>query len=96
MPRSMQEVHESGAHLFPRARCVRCHTHVCPHCGNRDPKLIEDNGVRANDPDFTLLCVARVAPGADSFGGEANPPLEAGADGKVSCGMQWCPSEVSR
>jgi hypothetical protein len=67
--------------------------HTCPHCGNRDPEFIEDNGAGTRDADYTLLCVARVAPGEDSFGGDANPPLEVGPDGKVTCGMQWCPNE---
>lgn len=32
----------------------------CPHCGNTNPGLIEDNGLPARDDDYTLLCVARV------------------------------------
>lgn len=66
--------------------------YTCPHCGNRDPQLIEDNGADRRDADYTLLCVARVAPGEDSFHGDANPPLTVGPDGKVDCGMQWCPN----
>jgi len=94
MPRSMQEVHALGHHAaYPRLRCAECRTHVCPHCGNRDPKLIEDNGCSPSDLDYTLLCIARVSPGEDAFGGDANPPLDVGADGKVVCGMQWCPNE---
>jgi len=68
-------------------------TPTCPHCGNRDPRFIENNGAPPRDPDYTLLCVARVAPGEDAFGGDADPPLEAGRDGKVPCGMQWCPNQ---
>ena len=45
--------------------------------------------------DFTLLCVARVAPGEDAFDGKANPPLEVAPDGTVACGMQWCPNEAA-
>jgi len=67
---------------------------TCPHCGNRNPLKLEDNGLPMSDFDFTLLCVARVAPGADCFDGAASPPLEIGPDGKVPCGMQWCPNEV--
>jgi len=67
-------------------------SHTCPNCGNRDPKLIEDNGPRSRrDDDYTLLCVARVKLGDDAFGGEANPPLDVGPDGLVTCGMQWSP-----
>jgi hypothetical protein len=62
----------------------------CPHCGNRDPKKLEDNGVRPNHPDYTVLCVARVLPKDDSFGGDGSVPE---ADGKVPCGMQWCPNQ---
>jgi hypothetical protein len=65
----------------------------CPHCGNRDPLKMEDNGQRVTDADLALLCVARVAPGRDSFDGRANPPLEVGTDGKVVCGMQWTPND---
>jgi hypothetical protein len=64
----------------------------CPHCGNRDPRFIEDNGCKPSDSLYTLLCVARVAPGEDAFDGGANPALEIGADGKVVCGMQWEPN----
>jgi hypothetical protein len=65
----------------------------CPNCGNRNPAKFEDNGLRLIDPELTLLCVARVAPGADAFQGAANPPLDVGADGKVACAAQWCPHE---
>ena len=64
----------------------------CPNCGNTDPRFIEDNGCKASDPLYTLLCVARVAPGDDSFNGDADPPLPVGEDGKVTCGMQWEPN----
>ena len=63
----------------------------CPHCGS-GPRFHEDNGLNEGNPDYTLLCVARVNPGEDAFSGEANPPLEVGSDGKVDCGMQWCPN----
>lgn len=69
--------------------------HKCPHCGNADPKQMEDNGMRPHYLDFTLLCVARVAPGEDAFDGKANPPLEVAPDGTVACGMQWCPNEAA-
>jgi hypothetical protein len=65
---------------------------VCPNCGNRNAATIQDNGLRPRNALYTLLCVARVAPGDDAFGGEANPPLEIGPDGKVTCGMQWEPN----
>lgn len=65
--------------------------YTCPNCGNR--RELEDNGLSRSDSDYTLLCVARVAPDEDAFGGDANPPLDVGADGKVACGMQWCPND---
>jgi hypothetical protein len=66
---------------------------TCPHCGNRDKRFIEANtpDPRADDPDLTLLCVARVLPGEDAFGGD--PPQDVGADGTVPCAMQWQPNE---
>jgi hypothetical protein len=54
---------------------------------------MESNGCGAHDLDLSMLCTARVAPGEDAFEGEAHPPLEVGADGKVACSMQWCPNE---
>lgn len=66
----------------------------CPNCGNRNPAKFEDNGMRLTDSELTLLCVARVSPGEDAFQGEANPPLDVGADGKVACGQQWNPNEA--
>jgi hypothetical protein len=59
----------------------------CPNCGNKNRTLIEDNGGRGDD--LTYLCVARVPPGEDAFGGDASPPLEVGTDGLVTCAMQW-------
>ena len=64
--------------------------YTCPHCGNRDRELMEENGAKPSDPDFTLLCVARMKPGEDSFDGET---VETGPDGLTICGMQWCPNE---
>lgn len=63
---------------------------TCPHCGNRNSRLIEDNGLSDDHPGLTLLCVARVNPGDDCFG-EGNPKV--GEDGKVPCSMQWNPNE---
>ncbi len=67
----------------------------CPHCGNKDPESIEDNGLSERSDDYTLLCVARVEPGTDAHAGSA-PEAEPGPDGQVSCGMQWCPNEEGR
>jgi hypothetical protein len=66
----------------------------CPSCGNRNQALLQDNGASPRSPAYSLLCVARVTPGEDAFGGDASPPLEVGADGNVACGMQWSPNEV--
>lgn len=95
---AMRELHAAAAsvpfandpHQGESVKTMKKYT--CPHCGNRDPRTIEDNGERSTHPDYTLLCVARVAPGEDAFDGDANPPLTVGPDGKVDCGMQWCPN----
>jgi len=61
----------------------------CPHCGNHDPRLLQDNGEEPSSPDLTLLCVARVKPAEWSFD-HVKPTVEdIGADGLVPCGMQW-------
>ncbi len=63
---------------------------TCPHCGNRKAALIEDNGPRSRrDDDSTLLCVARVEPKDEA--NKYEPRQDPGPDGKVLCGMQWCP-----
>ena len=59
----------------------------CPHCGNRDPKLIEDNGERPSSPDLTLLCVAPIAPEDSTFDWL---PLN---QRPATCGMQWDPNQ---
>ncbi len=61
----------------------------CPHCGNANPKYIQDNGEPAGSPDLTLLCVARVKPGEWSFDHVAPLPEDHDARGLVPCGMQW-------
>jgi hypothetical protein len=60
----------------------------CPHCGNTDQKLLQDNGERPSSPDLTLLCVARVKPSEWSFDIAPSADFH-GADGLVPCGMQW-------
>lgn len=64
----------------------------CPHCGNYNDKLIQDNGERAASPDLTLLCIARVAPSEWSFDHVAPQPEDFDAAGLVPCGMQWEPN----
>jgi hypothetical protein len=64
---------------------------VCPHCGNRDPKQMEDNGASESSFDYTLLCVARVKPGSDALA-DFEPKAVPGPDGTVACAMQWCPN----
>lgn len=65
--------------------------HKCPHCGNKKPSLIEDNGCSPKSEDFTLLCVAPIDPKDSSF-----DPVEADqinpTTGKTPCGFQWCPN----
>ena len=65
----------------------------CPHCGNSDPRLIQDNGERPSSPDLTLLCVARVPPEAWSFDHVKPSPSDFDAAGLVPCGMQWEPNQ---
>lgn len=67
-------------------------TYRCPNCDNTRPSLIEDNGLRVNDPDLTLLCMARVRPGEESCP-DRDIPAEVGDDGLVTCAMQWCPNQ---
>ena len=64
----------------------------CPHCGNTDPKHIQDNGEQPSSSDLTLLCVARVKPSEWSFDPVAPIPEDYDADGLVPCGMQWDPN----
>jgi hypothetical protein len=65
----------------------------CPHCGNADQATIEDNGVARSRHDYTLLCVARVDPSARHWDHVEPEPDQIDADGKVACGMQWCPND---
>lgn len=62
---------------------------ACPHCGNRNPSLIETNGERATSPDYTLLCTARVPLGESSLLREDE---EVGEDRLTICAMQWEPN----
>jgi hypothetical protein len=64
----------------------------CPHCGNTNPKLLQDNGEEPSSLDLTLLCVARVAPSAWSFDHVKPLPEDHDASGLVPCGMQWDPN----
>ena len=63
-------------------------TRRCPHCGNINPKFLQDNGEAPSSPDLTLLCVRPVAPTDWSFV-EAPLPEDFDEDGRVPCGMQW-------
>lgn len=63
----------------------------CPHCGNKDAKLIQSNGEQDSSPDLTLLCVARVKPAEWSFSDPPEPDM-VDAAGLVPCGMQWEPN----
>lgn len=65
----------------------------CPHCENRDSAFLQDNGDPPKSFDYTLLCVARVAPEDRSWDHVKPLPEDLDADGKVACGMQWCPNE---
>ena len=71
-------------------RAMRVLHAKCPHCGNTNPELIETNGCEPNDPDFTLLCIARMKPGEEALA-DFEPRSQPGDDGLVACGMQWEP-----
>lgn len=65
----------------------------CPHCGNKNPDLIESNGCKSSDPDYTLLCVAKMKPSEAAllpYGFDAATDTD--ENGMVSCGQQWCPN----
>ena len=62
----------------------------CPHCGNRNGKLIDDNGLSSKNYDYTLLCIARVP--AKDVANYDEQLTAVGPDGKATCGMQWCPN----
>lgn len=65
----------------------------CPHCGNTSSKSIESNmapGQRCAPEDLTLLCLAPVPEGEESFD---ELVLRDFPDQRGVCGMQWCPAE---
>jgi len=63
---------------------------TCPHCGNTNRDLMEDNGLKATSWDLTLLCVAPVKDGEyDSF-----EYTKGDADFTGLCGMQWEPNQA--
>jgi hypothetical protein len=65
----------------------------CPHCGNKNPKYIQNNGESATSPDLSMLCVARVKPEDWSFDHVKPDPNDYDANGLVPCGMQWDPNQ---
>lgn len=67
--------------------------HICPSCGNRDAKLIEDNGLPRRSPDYTLLCVKTIPAKESSFDIETLARLGHVINGYVKCGTQWEPNE---
>ena len=67
----------------------------CPHCGNSNPQYIESNvqpGERCPPEDLTLLCLAPVPLGEESFDWDliADSPEHQGV-----CGMQWNPHDMA-
>ncbi len=66
----------------------------CPHCGNRNPKFLQDNGEDWSSPGLSMLCVSRVKPEDWSFADGAKPAKEDyDVNGLVPCGMQWDPNQ---
>ena len=63
----------------------------CPHCGNTNPALMGDNGLRPSDPAYTLLCMRPCGVGESSFD-DAEYEAAAAAAGTLTCGMQWEPN----
>jgi hypothetical protein len=86
MPEEWSGFHKRAAEELQAATAA-----TCPHCGNHDPKLIEDNGCKRRDPRLTMLCIARVKPEDSAFDDDPGP---GGVDvnGLVACGMQWEPN----
>lgn len=70
-------------------RNYRC----CPHCGNKNPDTLQDNGERRLHPDYTILCVALVPLGEEAGAGCDMAP-DPDSIGRVPCGMQWCPNDA--
>lgn len=60
---------------------------ICPNCGNHRRSLLQDNGEDPQSLDYTLLCVAPVAPEQSSFD---HLPLDRRP---AECGMQWLPND---
>jgi hypothetical protein len=67
-------------------------TSTCSHCGNCNPKTIEDNGLPASHPEYSLLCVARVEPKDANCLPDPPLPEDLDENGLVKCGMQWSPN----
>lgn len=80
-------------HPMIKQRASRPRVTLCPHCGSRDQAVRQDNGLPPTDPDYTLLCLARVPQGQDSFDGR-DLDAEVDAQGMVPCGMQWTPNDT--
>jgi hypothetical protein len=69
---------------------------TCPHCGNRDRSLMEDNGCAADATDLTLLCKRPCTPEDSTYSpGDLPVSAEWPADDPVrfTCGMQWEPND---
>ena len=65
----------------------------CPHCGNKNPRTIEDNGASESDMDFTYLCVAKMKPSeAATLPVGFDPATDTDEHDLVACGQQWCPN----
>ena len=64
----------------------------CPNCGNTDESLIESNGCKPTDPNYTLLCTRRGAPENWAFAPEKPADDQLDRYGYVACGMQWSPA----
>lgn len=66
--------------------------HTCPNCGNKNPKLIENNGERPTSEDFSLLCVKVIPIKDSSFDQDTLRRLGHVKNGTTKCGTQWEPN----
>jgi hypothetical protein len=62
----------------------------CPHCGNTDRSAMESNGCDPRDEAYTMLCLAKVADGDESYDEQV---LEQFPEHRGVCGNQWDPND---
>ncbi len=83
---------EGGTSPDPGCNGAMAKKLVCPHCGNRNQRLFEDNGVNPTHIGYGILCIARVKPEDWAFADPPDPD-QLDAEGLVVCGWQWYPND---